>query len=136
MLVFQVLVFPTICSPLQHIAGFAQALKEDYSDRLDKIGQDYLHRITKAAIHIDELIQDLLTHSRRQRLQVNLHPTPRQRVLDQALQILEREILNRNAIIHIKQPIPQVLGEEILLKQIFVNLISNATEFAPPDQQP
>ena len=37
--------FPTTCAPLRGIDGFSQALLEDYKDKLDAVGQSYLHRV-------------------------------------------------------------------------------------------
>jgi PAS domain S-box-containing protein len=47
-------------APLRAIDGFSQALLEDYHDRLDAAGQDYLGRIRRAAQRMGLLIDDLL----------------------------------------------------------------------------
>ena len=44
-------------APLRAMQGFAQALLEDYSEQLDKLGQEY-------ADPMENLIQDLLAYSR------------------------------------------------------------------------
>lgn len=51
-------------SPLRSISGFSQALKEDYFDKLDDGGKNYLERISNAAIRMGRLIDDLLDLSR------------------------------------------------------------------------
>jgi PAS domain S-box-containing protein len=51
-------------APLRHIDGFAQALVEDYTDRLDATGQDFLARIRAGAQRMGTLIDDLLSLSR------------------------------------------------------------------------
>jgi signal transduction histidine kinase len=47
-------------APLRSIDGFAQALREDWGDRLDDAGQDHLSRIRNAAQRMGRLIDDLL----------------------------------------------------------------------------
>ncbi len=51
-------------APLRAIDGFSQALLEDYSEKLDATGQDYLRRVRAAAQRMGVLIDDLLELSR------------------------------------------------------------------------
>ena len=51
-------------APLRGIQGFSQALLEDYTGVVDARGQDYLQRVSSAALRMSELIDDLLTLSR------------------------------------------------------------------------
>jgi light-regulated signal transduction histidine kinase (bacteriophytochrome) len=57
-------------SPLRSIDGFAQALVEDYEDRLDDAGRDFLRRIRAAAQRMGALIDDLLSLSRVSRFEL------------------------------------------------------------------
>lgn len=47
-------------APLRGIAGFGKILDEDYGDRLDAEGRDYLSRIVRATERMDELIDDTI----------------------------------------------------------------------------
>jgi len=51
-------------APLRGIDGFSQALLEDYTDKLDETGRDYLNRVREASQHMAQLIDDLLEMSR------------------------------------------------------------------------
>lgn len=51
-------------SPLRSIDGFSQALLEDYAEKLDAQGQDYLRRVRGNAQRMAQLIDDLLALSR------------------------------------------------------------------------
>src|SRR5207245_1610262 len=51
-------------APLRTIDGFSLALLEDYKDRVDATGQDYLQRVRAAAQRMAQLIDDLLDLSR------------------------------------------------------------------------
>ena len=43
-------------APLRAISGFTDALREDYGDRLDDEGRDYLHEVTTAAARMNALV--------------------------------------------------------------------------------
>ena len=62
-------------APLRTIDGFSQILQEDYEDRLDEEGADYLARVRAASKHMAGLIDDLLDLSR-----VGRRPLRRERV--------------------------------------------------------
>jgi signal transduction histidine kinase len=47
-------------APLRSIDGFAQALREDWGEKLDAAGQDHLARVRNAAQRMGRLIDDLL----------------------------------------------------------------------------
>ena len=51
-------------APLRSIDGFSQALLEDFNDRLNAEGQDYLRRVRAASQRMGELIDALLQLSR------------------------------------------------------------------------
>jgi PAS domain S-box-containing protein len=50
--------------PLRAMQGFADAVLEDYGDRVQGEGKDYLQRIKAAAARQDEFIRDMLNYSR------------------------------------------------------------------------
>src|SRR6185503_10058333 len=50
-------------SPLQNIDGFSQILMEDYANRLDPEGLDYVQRLRGSCQHMQEIIDALLTLS-------------------------------------------------------------------------
>jgi signal transduction histidine kinase len=57
-------------SPLRGIDGFSRALLEDYQDKLDAQGRDYLYRIRNATTRMERLIDDLLNLSRLARFEM------------------------------------------------------------------
>jgi signal transduction histidine kinase len=78
-------------APLRSIDGFAQALREDWGDRLDETGQDQLARVRNAAQRMGRLIDDLLklsqlTRAQLQRMEVDLSSIAR----DVAAELAER----------------------------------------------
>ena len=61
-------------APLRALHGFSEALQEDYGDKLDDEGKDYLKRIQANALRMSELIDDLLKLSRLGREELNIIP--------------------------------------------------------------
>ena len=59
-------------TPLRGISGFAEALAEDYSDRLDETGREYAARVQAGCARMATLIDDLLYLSRVTRTEMNL----------------------------------------------------------------
>ena len=118
-------------SPLRAMQGFAQAVMEDYGEKLDDQARDYLQRIKNAAERLDRLIQDLLSYTRVARYAVAPY------VVD--LDKFVRELIQGYPDLHppaaevvIEGTLPRVLGHEPALTQIFANLLGNATKFIKP----
>ena len=123
-------------APLRAMQGFAQALLEDYSDRLDSLAQDYAVRIVTAARHMDTLINELLSYSRLSRGEIRLQVVSLTTVVAEALAELEMEIQAQNAQVTVEEPLPEAIAHRTILVQIVTNLIANAIKFVNPGVQP
>ncbi|MBN2500726.1 MAG: GAF domain-containing protein [Anaerolineales bacterium] len=123
-------------APLRAMEGFAQALLEDYSESLDSLGQNYAQRIVEASRRMDTLIQDLLSYSRLSRADIHIHSLLLANILKEACDLQVNTILERDAEITIKEPVPAVQGHYITLYQVVANLINNAIKFVPEGEQP
>ena len=122
-------------APLRAMHGFAEAALEDYGDKLDDQGRDYMQRIKKAAERLDRLIQDLLTYTRVVRSDAPL--------VDVDLDRITREITENYPNLHepaaeveITNRLPHVWGHESALTQVIANLLGNAAKFVKPGSQP
>jgi light-regulated signal transduction histidine kinase (bacteriophytochrome) len=61
-------------SPLRSMDGFSLAILEDYGDKLDDEGKDYLKRIRAASQRMGHLIDDLLGLARVTRVELKIEP--------------------------------------------------------------
>ncbi len=118
-------------SPLRAMQGFAVAALEEYGDKLDDQGREYLTRIKNAAERLDRLIQDLLSYSRLSRSEEPL--------VDLDLDKMMREIIENYpnlrspaAEVRIEGTLPHVWGHESALTQVIANLLGNAAKFVHP----
>ncbi len=115
-------------APLRHIDGYAALLRKSVEESLNEKGARYLQTISDAAKQMGQLIDDLLVFSRmgRQemlRTSVNLEQLIKSILADLRLDLQGREISWTIA------PLPEVQGDPAMLRQVFVNLITNAIKF-------
>jgi light-regulated signal transduction histidine kinase (bacteriophytochrome) len=115
-------------APLRSIDGFSQALLEDYSDKLDKEGQDYLIRVRKAAQQMGNIIDDLLKLSRITRRPLEHEKVNLSDLSKSIIDELQKKDSNRNAKVSIDEDLT-VMGDKQLLRLALENLIGNAWKF-------
>ena len=122
-------------SPLRAMQGFSEAVLEDYGDKLDAQGRNYLERIRNAAGRLDNLIQDLLSYTRISREDIPLESLDLDRIIHD---IVEHDpSLNPPAAeVHIEGKLPKVLGREAALTQVVSNLLVNGAKFVAPGTLP
>jgi signal transduction histidine kinase len=122
-------------SPVRAMQGYAQAIIEDYADRLDDEGRELLQRIVQNGSRMDRLIHDVLTYTRVSRQEVRLQPVSLDRL---ARDVIEQypEFAAGRAKIVIEGKLPDVIGHEPSLSQVISNLLSNAVKFVGPGVKP
>jgi signal transduction histidine kinase len=123
-------------TPLRSIQGFAQILLEEYDDRLEAVGRDYLQRIVAAARRMDTLTEDILSYSRLSRAALELIPISLEDVVEEVLMQLEAEIRDKEAHVTVEKPLPQVMGHYATLVQVVANLLANGLKFVAPGVRP
>ncbi|MDP8965807.1 MAG: ATP-binding protein [Cyanobacteriota bacterium] len=122
--------------PLRSIQGLAQALLEDYSTQLPPVGRDYTQRIFHVTQQTDTFIQELLAYSRLSRTEIPLQPTDLASVVTEVITQLEPELRQRQAQVIVEKPLPQVMGNRLILVQVVTNLLTNAIKFVAAGVQP
>jgi signal transduction histidine kinase len=116
-------------APLRAMQGFSKLLIEHYGAALEEDGREYAERVMQAAERMDAMTLDLLAYGRMARSEIALGAVSMQRVWQAAVAQCEKLIEEKNAIIAVEEPWPQVLGEEPILTQVFANLLNNALKF-------
>lgn len=122
--------------PLRGIQGFAQILREDYGDRFDEAGQEWLALIFRAAERMESMIQGLLIYNRLNRFNINLQPLNLNSVLSDALSQLELQIQQTGAQVTVEEPLLEGIGHYPTMVQVMTNLLTNAIKFVTPGVQP
>lgn len=121
--------------PVRAMQGYAQAMLEDYGERLDARGRDFLDRIIRGGERMDRLIQDVLTYSRLARSEVHLERISLQRLIPELLQQYV-EAKDRKVEVTIRDRLLTVLAHEPSLIQAISNLLCNAVKFVAPGVTP
>jgi PAS domain S-box-containing protein len=115
-------------SPLRTIDGFSQAVLEDYREQLPEEGQRYLQTIRGGAQRMGALIDDLLTFSRLSRLPLHKQTVDTTKLVRDTLDELDSEKRGRKIDTRISE-LPSCHGDPALLKQVWINLLSNALKY-------
>ena len=123
-------------APLRAIQGFSEILQDDYRDRLDATGCEYLNYVGNGAARMGELIDDLLEYSRVGRGGLMFTPVDVAQVVQEAEQSLVADIEASGARIRISGTLPVLEGHRGILEQLFQNLIANAIKFTVPGKRP
>jgi signal transduction histidine kinase len=115
-------------SPLRAMEGFSRILLEDYAPHLTSDAARYLQIIRASTQQMERLIDDLLTFSRRSRQPLTKQPLATAELVHQALQSSSSEQEGRRVEISIGE-LPACQGDPALLRQVWINLLSNALKF-------
>jgi PAS domain S-box-containing protein len=120
--------------PLRMVASYTQLLARRYQDKLDADAHDFIAYAVDGATRMQALITDLLNYSRVGTRGKPFQPTSCDGVLERVLINLKFTISENGAVVT-HDPLPNVMGDETQLGQLFQNLLTNAIKFrseAPP----
>ena len=118
-------------APLRHIDGFAGLLVKADGPQISQRGLSYLGHITDAAKQMGTLIDDLLSFSRMGRSEMSLREVNLDQLADETIRALQMETQGRN-IRWQKGELPVVPGDHAMLRQVFINLLTNAVKYSRP----
>jgi len=116
-------------APIRAINGYSKILLEDYAQKLDEDGEKVLQSIIHNSKKMGLLIDDLLAFSKLGRKPVTVIPID----MDLLVKSIQEELLfEKGAITPIIeiQALPSALGDKSLIKQVWINLISNAIKYS------
>lgn len=119
--------------PLRSIASFSHFIAEDYHDKLDDEGKDYINRIVKSSARMRELIDDLLTLSRVGRIQNPYQTVQSAEIIEEVLTSLHQAINEKKAEIKVRGNLPVIYCDRTFMSEVFLNLLSNALKFCDKD---
>jgi signal transduction histidine kinase len=115
-------------APLRSIDGFSQALLEDYQEKLDDQGKDFLRRVRAASQHMAGLIDDMLKLSRVTRGAMKCEPVDLSAMARWVVEEIRRTEPDRNVEFCIQDSLA-ARGDQHLLRMVLANLLGNAWKF-------
>ncbi len=114
--------------PLRAIDGFSQLLEQGYKGVLDAEGMRLLGVVRQNTRRMNALIEDLLAFSRLGRKSLDMMPLDMRQLVQEALSEVLAEAEGRPEVI--TSTLPSCLGDRALVKQVWINLISNAVKYS------
>ena len=115
-------------APLRSIDGFSLALLEDYEDKLDEGGKDYLRRVRSATQKMAQLIDDILKLSRITRAELTIETVNLSELVETIADELRSAEPGRQVEFIISKGL-KVKGDSRLMKVALDNLLGNAWKF-------
>jgi two-component system CheB/CheR fusion protein len=121
--------------PLRMVVNFTELLGQEYSGKLGKEADQYISYSVEGALRIEALLKGLLAYWEiTGREQNSIASIDSGAVLAKALLNLQAAITQSGAVVT-ADALPTVVVEEIMLTQLFQNLISNSIKYKS-DEKP
>ena len=115
-------------SPLRGINGFSRLLQQDYGERLDEQGHEYLRRICAATLRMSELIDGMIDLAQLTREPIHLADVDVTRLAVSIARELQSAEPERKVAFKAAPDI-RARADERLLRVVLLNLLSNAWKF-------
>ena len=120
-------------APLRHIAGFGDKLGRHLGEDADDKTRHYIEVMVSSAKRMSALIDDLLVYSRLGRSALRLQTVDMQSLVAETRAMLASNNAAENPGHSIEwriAPLPVVVGDENMLRQVWLNLLGNAVKYS------
>lgn len=115
-------------APLRHISGYVDLLNNRYREALPEKARHYLDAVTDSAKQMGTLIDDLLQFSRIGRQEVRRADLDMRAIVHEVIETLKADTQERQISWAVAE-LPRVVGDHVLLKQVWMNLLDNAVKY-------
>jgi PAS domain S-box-containing protein len=115
-------------APLRTMSGFVKFLSDDYADRFDERGRDYLTRIGRGSAKLTRIIDDLLNLSRISRQKASRTKVDLNALASSVIAALCESEPERGVDVSIQQGLT-ASADATLMELVLTNLLGNAWKF-------
>lgn len=123
-------------SPIVTIKAFLGSVERDIREnKLETVYKDF-RRISKATDNLYKTLSDLLELSRLGHTVNPLEPVDLGVIAREAAEVINARIQAKNVEIHISPSLPTVHGDRLRLREVFENLIDNASKYTGSQSSP
>ena len=119
-------------APFRHIVGYSELLREQ--EQLDGKARHYLDSIAESAVAAGRLVDDLLNFSHLGRTRLTPVRVDMNKLAAEAKRSAEVDTADRVIDWEI-EPLPEVWGDAAMLRQVMLNLVSNAVKYSRPRER-
>ncbi len=124
-------------TPLNAIIGFSEMMTAGYFGPLNGKQKERMNDINMCGNHLLHLISDILEFSKGEagRLDIVEEKVNVPQVIDETLRMMNEKIKGKsiNMQVEANTALPLLFADKRKLKQILINIISNAIKFTPPE---
>ncbi len=122
-------------APLRAIDGYSRILEKDYAPVLDEEGLRLLGIVRSSTKKMDGIISDLLSLSRVGRSELVYDHIDMCMMVDSVFKELASPEIREKFTFTLNE-LPETVGDPVLIRQVWINLISNAIKFSIPKEKP
>ncbi len=115
-------------APLRAIDGFSRILIDECATGLPPAAREYLHDVRHSTQQMGRLVDDLLAFSRLARQPLKRQLVATERIVRQCLEELRDQQAGRHVEVDVAD-LPACSADPALLKQVWMNLLSNALKY-------
>jgi len=115
-------------APLRAIDGYCGIIEEELGDKLDELSRHLFRVVRDSSQRMGILINDLLAFAHLGRQPLSRQPVSISALVHEVVDELRKEHVQRQIEIRVRD-LPDGVGDPALLKQVLVNLLSNAFKF-------
>lgn len=115
-------------APLRHISGYSAMVVQETEGRLSPKAARCLEEITGASRRMARLIEDLLQFSRMERASMQKARVEVDSLVRECISELDMATPERKVVWEVA-PLPGVVGDAAMLRQVFSNLLGNAVKY-------
>lgn len=118
--------------PLRGITNFANILLRRHSEALDEKGVMRIETLVRLAQRMDTLIDALLRFSRLGQADLSRQPTDMNALVHTVIDdlMIGRDALATASVVKVVRPLPTVVCDPTLMREVFTNLIGNALKYS------
>lgn len=120
-------------APLRAISGYSTMLLEEYRQKLDGEGNRIMDAILSNTKKMTQLIDDLLSFSKVARLETVCQSVD----MNQLVQSCLDDLVGVHSRLKVTvAPLPACIGDVTMLRQVWINIISNAIKYSSKIEKP
>ncbi len=122
-------------APLRFIHGFTRMVLEDHGEALGEEGRKKLKMIEDNVDRMDQLVLGILALSRAERTEIQNVDLDMRAIVMKIIDELQATLPKRRPEVIVRD-LPDARGDPVLIRQVFVNLLSNAFKFTGGKEHP
>ena len=116
--------------PVRKLKTFINRLDDEFGEKIPAKGKEYINKMRNASSRMYTMIEGVLKYSSFSETVQEIETVDLNEVLQSIKADLEIVIMMKKAVVKKKGKLPTIQGAQVLLYQLFYNLVNNSLKFA------